>query len=178
MIIIDGKIVEMSKEDNENEPFSYFIVKKLTKNTKLSLTKAIKIMIENHPEYKTSVQNIQSKLLRGSIRFTEFYGLAEACGYDISLIKVEEDQSDDMSIIDSLGKERYDWFMKKIAKGFDIIPSANFGHVLFIGEDSELAVEWVKEKLNTYMDITRELSVYALAKQKFNVICSPVNLDD
>lgn len=182
MIKIDGQNVIMSEQDKGKETYSYFVMKKLLKNAGLSLTKAAEMMFENHPEHKTSMQNVQSKLSRDAIRFTEFCGLAEACGYSVSFNKIknksDENQSKNENTIDKLEDETYNQLMKEISKGFDIVEGVHFDCVVYVGENSTLAAEWTKDKLNLRMDTMMELSIYAMAKHRFNVICSPITLDD
>lgn len=82
------------------------LIKTLLASVKLSMTKAVAIANEAHPEDQITSQNISNKISRGTINFTEVAMIAEACGYQIVFQKNGDAAPEDDSAVAPVVSEK------------------------------------------------------------------------
>lgn len=94
------------KEYNARE-----IIKRFLKERNETLVHAVELMNANHPDEKTTSQNLTNKLMRNTIKFSEVMEIADVLGYEIcfqeigaestapDLTKTEEIELPDLPIV-------------------------------------------------------------------------------
>jgi len=170
MIKLCGETPEFSIENPKA------LLKEMLSQSGLSLAKAVNKMAENHPELKTSTQNISNKLSRNSINFSEMVALAEACGFYISFTTT----ADEIIVQPPTNKIEQHFnttFDEKMVEGISSYVSEHMKTVIVAGRNADAAVSWIqtfcdehKDEIQTLIDETMLLTTI---QEKFDVQCKP-----
>ena len=169
------------------------IVKKLLSSAGLSLTKAIKLINEMHPDDTLTPQNISNKLSRDSINFTEVVRIAEVCGYQVTfqpINKPDADPEDNVTVPEPVQPhkektepevkpaKKEDDFVTYAAQGYAACKSTNFYSIVVAGKEAEKAAQWIESNIDPEMTAANELVVILAANRQFDVIAKPIGQVD
>lgn len=148
---MDGTKIPTAKH-NQKE-----LVYMLMRSQRLTLTDVVKRINDKFPEYKTSVQNLNQKLVRGSLRDYELSQIAEVCGYELALVEFG-DVKQDVPII--------------------TVDSPD-GVLVFSGDNAEKAVEFYTAECakHGWGDKTYQAALIHTLKKKLNVNIIPYSFD-
>ncbi len=175
---------EMDITQTGTDNVTKVLIKKLLSSAGLSMTKAIKMVNELHPDDTTSVQNISNKLSRDSISFTEVCRIAEVCGYQVVFKPIgttdAEPEHDNPVKAEPEVKpaKKEDDFVTYAAQGYAACKSTNFYSIVVAGKEAEKAAQWIESNIDPEMTAANELVVILAANRQFDVIAKPIGQVD
>ena len=189
---------EMDITQTGTDNVTKVLIKKLLSSAGLSMTKAIKMVNELHPDDTTTPQNISNKLTRDSISFTEVSRIAEVCGYQVvfkpigtpeaeatpaksaphTLPKVKDPEEDKPVKAEPAAKKKEDDFVSYAAQGYAACKSTNFYSIVVAGKEAVKAAQWIESNIDPEMTAANELVVILAANRQFDVIAKPIGQVD
>ena len=152
----------------------------------LTLTKAVNMMKEAYPEDSCTVQNISSKITRGTIRFIEFKRLLEMCGFQIRIVPISDNpelveepathyniNEDATAFIKSHPSISY---IDACQYGVVSIQSPHFQTVMIAGKNCYDAADFYKRNMEKYPDLKAHMESYLIyqMQEKYNVVAKPL----
>lgn len=169
MIKLNGIEPKFDEPKTESDNETRQLLKMMLKASGLSLSKAVKAMNEEHPEIKSSTQNISNKLSRDSINFAEFIALASACGFNVNFttddyIAPEPNKTE---------KQSDKSFDNLLSEGMADYHSKHFGLVVIAGLESGTAARFITDNIEPDTSKMDELRLMLYCNHRFNVECKP-----
>lgn len=187
-----------------NDTFAYHLFKALVRDAGFNLKSAIDKFNIDHPEQRTTPQNISNKLSRDSIKLTEFIKFAESFGYKISFQQInsadaeteatpaksaphripkEKDPEEDKPVRAEhkiprnkpAEKDVKVSYASLLARGYAVCKSINFQGIMIAGKKAEEAAAWIESKINPEMDEMEEMVVIVNANHQFQVLAKPLD---
>lgn len=142
--------IQPYKEDQKD------LIYRIAHTKEMGLTEIVNKINEKFDQ-KNSVQNLNNKLIRGSLRDYEIAQICDVCGYDLIITNKVVDDDKSMMVADS----------------------PNFDTVLFIGEDSAIAYNQYLESIRDIDHQSREYEIALLHRiqKKFKVITQTYSFD-
>lgn len=179
-IYIDGQTIEFPEiiSDDDNT-FSYRLLKRLIKEANSNLSKVVQTLNEQNPEKKSSPQNLSNKLSNDTLRVKEFFKIIENLGYSVSFNRRNgDDTTPDNNDVYELVKS-----------GYASCKGVHFPTILIVGKRaSEAAKKYevflnqnTKDsniKLKDEITIVGETALMVKINELYDVKCFPVDKDN
>lgn len=165
-------------------PTSRSVMRDFMKSIGETLVHTCELLTERHPDHPITVQNLNNKLTRDSIRFREVIEIADVHGYSVCFQKKgngnivignkfsrHEEPRNSTTLPENV--------MNRIQEGYTAIHGINFETVLIVGENFHLAEQALTPMLQSKKidrsskGAVTELGIYANVQGLFDVICYP-----
>lgn len=170
------KIDIPTSEYIDEETLEKHLISEMLRANGLTLTKAIKKHNEINPENQFTNQNISNKINRNSLKLHDFAALAEACGFQLTLINNNDrfvpirprNGEIKVGIINSNS------FNQLVDQGYCEAKSINFQSAIIAGQKCNEAAEWLENQLTDDLTVAGEIKLYIDCKQLFGVMVKPL----
>lgn len=165
-------------------PSSRTIMRQFMKAIGETLVHTCELLTERNPDHPYTVQNLNNKLTRDSIRFREVIEIADVHGYSVCFQK----KGNNKIVVDNKKNKqeipndatRLDYVMSRMDEGFTSVQGINFESILLVGENYQLAENALTPLLQS-KKIDRsakgalaEIALCARIQGMFDVIAYPV----